>query len=222
MKILAINSSPNGDNSSTLKLVNNVLKAAENDGAEIELIDLYKHDIEYCKSCFQCHVSGKCIYNDDFQSIFDKIQDADGLVIGAPVFYAHVGAKLKTLIDRMGDPTHTLFLKDKYCCAVSTCGLFGAEDAINFLNFFAQISGGWFLEGVGATTAMGPDSMNSAEVKATELGSKLVHSIKTTEVFGDQQQKLNEYEQNFKQMIQMNKDVWGHTYKYWENKGWLD
>ncbi len=54
MKIIGINASPKGNASNTLKLVNSVLKGAESAGAETELMDLYKLNIEYCTGCGAC------------------------------------------------------------------------------------------------------------------------------------------------------------------------
>ena len=49
MKIIGINASPKRDASNTLKLVKSVLSGAESDGAETELVDLYKLNIEFCR-----------------------------------------------------------------------------------------------------------------------------------------------------------------------------
>ncbi|TFH41252.1 MAG: flavodoxin family protein, partial [ANME-2 cluster archaeon] len=174
MKIVGINSSPKGENSQTLRLVNAVLDAAKAKGVETELVDLYKYNIQYCKGCFECHRTGTCIHNDDLSQILNKIMESDGLVLGTPVFYSHVGAKIKTLIDRMGDPTHCLFMKEKYGCAVSTSGIFGHEEAIEYLNFFMQFSGGWTLDGIGVPVSAGSETMEEALQWSSILGEDLV------------------------------------------------
>jgi multimeric flavodoxin WrbA len=73
MKIIGINASPKGNASNTLKLVNSVLKDAGSEGAETELIDLYKMNLEYCIGCGACCAIGKCSLFDDFVEIFGRL-----------------------------------------------------------------------------------------------------------------------------------------------------
>ena len=72
MKIIGINASPKGNASNNLKLVNFVLKGAESEGSETEIIDLYKLHIEYCTGCRACYATGECSLFDDFMEIFEK------------------------------------------------------------------------------------------------------------------------------------------------------
>ena len=73
MKIIGINASPRGNESNTLQLVKSVLKGAESEGAETELVDLYKLRIEYCTGCGACYATGECPQLDDFEELFDRI-----------------------------------------------------------------------------------------------------------------------------------------------------
>ena len=82
MKILGICASPRGAKSTTLKLVEKALEGAKAAGAEVELVDVCKLDIEYCNACGICHKNGKCCKKDDFQALYRKILAADGLVMG--------------------------------------------------------------------------------------------------------------------------------------------
>ena len=82
METIGINASPKGNASNTLKLVNSVLKGAESEGAETELIDLYKLHIEYCTGCGACYATGECSLFDDFVDIFEKILNAVELFLG--------------------------------------------------------------------------------------------------------------------------------------------
>ena len=66
MKILGINGSPRGSQSQTLRLVEAVLKGVKVSGAEAELADLCKLEIEYCNACGTCYKTGRCIHEDDF------------------------------------------------------------------------------------------------------------------------------------------------------------
>ena len=64
MKVLGINASPRGSKSETLKLVKAVLNGAKSAGAEVDLVDLCKLQIEYCNACGVCHKRGKCVKKD--------------------------------------------------------------------------------------------------------------------------------------------------------------
>jgi len=84
MKILCINASPRGNESNTLQLVKSVIKGSESEGAEAELIDLYDLRVEYCTGCGACYATGECPQLDDFEELFDRILNSDGIVLGAP------------------------------------------------------------------------------------------------------------------------------------------
>ena len=84
MKVLGINASPRGSKSQTLRLVHAVLDGAKSAGAEVELVDICKLNIEYCNACQVCYKKGACNKNDDFQGLYDKMMAADGLVVGSP------------------------------------------------------------------------------------------------------------------------------------------
>jgi multimeric flavodoxin WrbA len=70
MKIIGINASPKSNASNTLKLVNSVLKGAESEETETELINLYKMNIKYCTEFGACYATGECSLFDDFVEIF--------------------------------------------------------------------------------------------------------------------------------------------------------
>ena len=122
MKILGINASPRGSKSQTLRLVRAALDGAQKTGAETELVDLCKLDIEYCNACGSCFAKGKCIHDDDFEELYRKILSCDGIVVGSPNYFHSVTAQMKTMIDRMADTVHCQLLTGKYGCSVATAG----------------------------------------------------------------------------------------------------
>jgi multimeric flavodoxin WrbA len=99
MKILGINSSPNGKKSQTLRLVNAVLNGGKSMGAEIEFVDLRKLKIEYCIGCRKCFETGFCIFKDDYQELLQKMLDADGMVWGSPNYSFKLGVALASDIE---------------------------------------------------------------------------------------------------------------------------
>lgn len=103
LKVLAIcGSERSGGN--TEKLLNFVLERLNSEGIDTELITLYDKKIAGCTGCVLCRPSrAEClIKDDDFAPIFEKMLEADGIIIGAPVYFGSVPAKLKALLERAG------------------------------------------------------------------------------------------------------------------------
>ncbi len=74
-------------------------------GHEVELIHLNDEIIKKCKACDggwgQCRTEGSCIHNDDFQTLVDKLLEADALVFTTPVYWHDVSESAKTFLDRL-------------------------------------------------------------------------------------------------------------------------
>ncbi|MBC7360272.1 MAG: flavodoxin family protein, partial [Desulfacinum sp.] len=100
MKILAINGSHRKGKNTTVML-GLVLEEAAAGGAETELVELADWRIEYCISCNKCLREPRCsIRGDDMAELAEKMLAADALVIGSPVYFGNVTARLKTFMDR--------------------------------------------------------------------------------------------------------------------------
>ena len=100
MKIVAIIGSPH-KNGTISKLAKQILKGAEQSGVKCELINLYDYNIQYCKGCWACSKKGTCILKDDFEEIFQKIKDADVIILGSPVYWANISGIMKNFFDRL-------------------------------------------------------------------------------------------------------------------------
>jgi multimeric flavodoxin WrbA len=122
MKIIALNGSPR-KNWNTATLLQKVLDGANTQGAETELIHLYDLDYKGCKSCFVCKTKegksyGKCVVEDDLQPLLNKIEEADALFIGSPIYFGNVSGEMRSLMERLlfpylvySDGGSTLFSK---------------------------------------------------------------------------------------------------------------
>ena len=103
-KIVAINCSPRST-WNTATLVREAAKGAEEQGAEITVIDLYKLEkFTGCISCFGCKLPdnlGKCVCKDGLTSVLEAIRDADGLIIGSPNYLGDVTAGFRALFERL-------------------------------------------------------------------------------------------------------------------------
>ncbi len=67
---------------------------------ECQILDCQKLDIKYCVDCRYCQNNFECVVNDDMQSIYKKIEEADVLIFATPIYFGSVSAQIKKVIDR--------------------------------------------------------------------------------------------------------------------------
>ncbi len=117
-KIIAVNAGPRiGWNTDTL--INEAIKGAEAEGAEVEKFNLFRLD-KYtgCVSCFACKKKkhkGHCIRRDGLTEIWDKIREADGLIIGSPNYLGEMTASFRAIYERLVFQNLT-YNTDVPCC----------------------------------------------------------------------------------------------------------
>jgi multimeric flavodoxin WrbA len=99
MKVLGIMGSPRIKGNTDL-LLDEALKGAQSQGAEIEKIVVDKLKIAPCKEYYGCARDGNCVIRDDMDNIYPKLMDADIIIIASPMFFYSITAQLKALIDR--------------------------------------------------------------------------------------------------------------------------
>jgi len=97
--VLGISMSPRLNGNSDL-LLRRALEGAESAGARVEYIRLCDLRIGPCIECNACYTTGICQVKDDYQQLLQKMLDADRLIFATPVFFMHVCAQAKMLIDR--------------------------------------------------------------------------------------------------------------------------
>ena len=99
--ILGVVGSPRVEGN-TERVVAEALKAAKEDGAETELLRLANRDIKPCTACMSCRKTGECPILDDFYPVFEKMVQADGIILASPVYFSSATPQMKALIDRAG------------------------------------------------------------------------------------------------------------------------
>jgi len=104
-KILAINGSyrNNGITDQIIGVMEVALQAA---GAEVEIILLRNHPVEFCLNCRECtqqpgNAPGECIQHDGMQELINKIEDSDGFIFASPTNFGSVSAVFKRFMERL-------------------------------------------------------------------------------------------------------------------------
>lgn len=221
MKIIGINGSPKGSQSQTRRLVMAVLDGARVAGADVMFVDVCALHIEYCRACTNCYVKGECIHDDDMPELYQKMLDADGIVLGSPVYINSVTAQLKSMLDRMADSVHCLHFTGKYGCAVSTAGGAMAEETAEYMNAALRMLGATTVGTVGVNFMGNPNLIVPAEQKAKVLGRKIAEAIKTRWKDPVQETYYADRKAHMQQLVLANKDVWSHEFDHWKAMGWV-
>ncbi|MBF0273878.1 MAG: flavodoxin family protein [Nitrospinae bacterium] len=98
-KIIGFVGSPRKEGN-TEKLIKTVLEGAAEKGAETELIYLNDLNIRGCQGCDKCKETKHCATEDDMLPLHQKIIEADGIVVGSPIYAHYVTGQTKTFLDR--------------------------------------------------------------------------------------------------------------------------
>lgn len=136
MKILGIvGSGREGGN--TEILVNEALLAAKDAGAdELKIIKLANKKIDPCDGCESCAITGNCRINDDMQQLYQEILDADGIILGSPVYFWNMSGQTKIFIDRTLPFVHKRRLRNKIGGAVVVSARAGCSNTFLGINSF--------------------------------------------------------------------------------------
>ena len=100
MKVLIINGSPRV-NGNTSVAVREMEKVFAEEGVETEVAQVGNKDIRGCIACGYCRENGKCVFNDVVNELAPKFEEADGLVVASPVYYASANATLIACLTRL-------------------------------------------------------------------------------------------------------------------------
>lgn len=138
MNIVAINGSHRAGKG-TAALLRAVLDTAGRQGARGELVELSELDIRFCAGCNACMGRNRCGLHDDMGVLYEKLLHADGIVLGSPVYFGSVSARMKNFMDR----TRPLHMVDNAlagkvggmltCAGLPDCG---AQEALALMNHF--------------------------------------------------------------------------------------
>lgn len=137
-KVLMLNGSPrpNGNIALAFKEMESVF---EENGVEYENILLGNKDIRGCIACETCRKTDKCVFDDIVNELAVKLKEADGLVIGSPVYYGSANGTLMSALQRLFYSSH-LDLKYKVGASVVSARRSGCTATFDELNKFFTLS----------------------------------------------------------------------------------
>lgn len=139
MKVLMINGSPHGKGS-TYTALHEMGTVFQENGIETEIVSVGNQDVRGCIACLSCREKGKCAFNDVVNELAPKFEQAEGLVVGSPVYYASANATLIAVLDRLFYSTG--FDKTmKVGAAVASARRGGLTATFDELNKYFTISG---------------------------------------------------------------------------------
>lgn len=226
MNLLMINGSPNnaGNTNKILELLSKEMsKTIKGDNYVCSTISLSQKSIEHCHGCRICFNDSElhCPYKDDVNSIKCRMEEADIIIIGSPVYVEDVTGITKNWIDRMAYNCHRPFLRGKLVYIITTSGAGASSHAIKTLKH--------------ALVAWGAQIVNYDNyhmgikmklVEAEKLYSKII-TIRINELI----HRINNSRINMYSLIAFNvqKKYWSRKnidtqsfdYKYWKKQGWL-
>ena len=139
-KVLLINGSPHAKGC-TARALEEMIAVFRKEGIETELVQIGNKPVRGCIACRRCSENGECVFDDDLvNATAKKFEEADGLVIGSPVFFASPNGALISLLDRMFFSSS--FSKQmKVGAAVVSCRRGGNSASFDVLNKYFSISG---------------------------------------------------------------------------------
>ncbi len=144
MKVVAFNGSARKEGNTAI-LLNVVLDELKKEGIETELISLAGSSLSGCIACYKCfeNKNSECaVTKDALNSHLAKMLDADGIILGSPVYFSDITANMKALIERAGmvSRANGSLLRRKIGAGVVAVRRTGAIHAFNSLNLFFLIS----------------------------------------------------------------------------------
>ena len=140
MKVLGIVCSPRKEGNTEI-MMKEALTSAREAGAETELVLIADKKIGPCDACSSCFKTTKCHIKDDMQEIYEKIDAADGIILGTPVYFGTVTAQCKAVMDRTFCYLPALKLKGKVAASILAVRRIGGGQTRNLLYGFFMVHG---------------------------------------------------------------------------------
>ena len=141
MKVLLLNGSPHKEGCTNRALVE-VERALHAGGIHTELVHLGNQAIHGCIACGACMKIGACVFEDDpVNEFIEKMKEADGLIVGSPVYYASANGALFSFLDRLfyAGGNHFAYKPGAAIASARRAGTTATLDALNKYFTIAQM-----------------------------------------------------------------------------------
>lgn len=140
MKVVAFSGSARKGGNTAI-LLNTVMTELNREGIETELVQLAGQPLQGCIACYKCFKKkdGTCaVEKDFFNECYQKMKEADGILLGSPTYFADVSAATRALIERAGfvSRANNYQLKGKVGAGVVAVRRAGSIQALTSLNLF--------------------------------------------------------------------------------------
>lgn len=139
MKVLLINGSPRSRSNTSLAL-HQMAEVFAAEGIETEILHPGKEAIRGCIACCSCRKTGKCVFDDMVNEAAQELEEADGMVVASPVYYASANATLIAFLDRLFYST-SFDKRMKVGASVVVARRGGCSSTFDQLNKYFTISG---------------------------------------------------------------------------------
>ena len=139
-KVILLNGSPH-PKGCTVTALNEMVKIFEKEGIETEMIQVGGKDIRGCMSCGRCRDLGRCVFDDLVNEVAAKLLEADGMVIGSPVYYGSPNGTLLALLDRLFFSLEGRSKHMKVGASVVSCRRGGNTSTFDVLNKYFLSAG---------------------------------------------------------------------------------
>lgn len=138
MRVILINGSPH-ERGCTYTALAEVARGLRDHGVDAEIIHIGRNDIPGCRGCFACRKLGKCVIDDDVNKLAEKLKEADGMIIGSPVYFSSPNGSLISLLDRLY-AAHGNSLMYKPCGCIVSARRAGTTAALEALHKYPMVN----------------------------------------------------------------------------------
>ncbi len=139
MKVLLLNGSPH-ENGTTRAALDEAARILNEEGIETEIFGVGNLKSVGCTACLGCKKLGRCVIDDEVNTVAEKLKEADGLIIGSPVYYAAPNGGFLAFLDRLFYSA-SFDKRDKVGAAVVCARRGGCTASFDVLNKYLSISG---------------------------------------------------------------------------------
>lgn len=140
MKVLMVNGSPR-KHGNTSRALDEMKSVFVQEGVRTDEVRVGSADIRGCVSCFKCAERGSCIFSDLVNKTAPKLEEADGLVVGVPVYYGNMNATAMAFLQRLFYSTNRIDKTMKVGAGFAVARRGGTSATWDEINKYFAISG---------------------------------------------------------------------------------